>query len=96
MSQLVQKTVTITNPQGLHARPAQMLSSLASQFESNIELVKNGEKIDAKSILSVLTLGAVAGTQIEIIAQGNDSKEALDALTQLVDAGFPDGETART
>jgi phosphotransferase system HPr (HPr) family protein len=81
-------TVTVNNAQGLHARPAEMLVRLASQFDSRIELIKDGECVDGKSILAVLTLFAVKGTQLSIRATGSDAPDALRALTELFAEGF--------
>jgi len=84
------RTVTVNNPEGLHARPAHMLVRLATQFESNILVGKDSELVDCKSILSLLTLGAAQGTELSITAQGSDAAEALDSIVQLIEAGFDD------
>jgi phosphotransferase system HPr (HPr) family protein len=78
------KDVIIANPQGLHARPADLFSRLANRFESTIEVVKDGQRVDGKSILEVLMLAAVQGTTLTIIATGADANEAVDALAQMV------------
>ena len=88
------RIVTIVNPQGLHARPAYMFAEMASQFDAMIELEKDGESIDGKSILSILTLAAGHGSQITLKAVGPDATAALEALGDLVEAGFPGEETA--
>ena len=82
------RTVTVMNPQGLHARPVDMFVKLANQFTSNIEIIKEGERVDGKSILSVLTLAAEQGTRLSIEATGHDANAALDALAALVASGF--------
>jgi phosphocarrier protein HPr len=87
------RNVTIVNSQGLHARPAYLFAQLAGQFNSKVEVVKDGERVDGKSILSLLTLAATQGTQFSIEADGPDAHEALDALAALVAQGFP-GESA--
>lgn len=89
-----ERIVTIVNPQGLHARPAYMFAELAGKFDATIELEKDGERIDGKSILSILTLAAGHGEKITLKASGADAQEALTALGDLVDAGFPGEETA--
>ena len=71
------RTVVVTNPQGLHARPADMFVKLASKYQSNIEVIKDGERVDGKSILAILTLAAVQGTQLRIEATGPDAEAAL-------------------
>jgi phosphotransferase system HPr (HPr) family protein len=89
MSESVQqRTVVIRSPQGLHARPAEMLARLASSFESEIELVRDNHRVDAKSILHVLTLGAVQGTELVVEARGSDAADAADALANLVESDF--------
>jgi len=79
------RDVTIANPQGLHARPADLFSRLASRFESTIEIVKDGQHVDGKSILDILMLAAVQGTTLSIVARGNDADEAVEALARLLD-----------
>ncbi len=88
------REVTIVNPQGLHARPAYLFAELAGTFDSTIELVKDGERIDGKSILSILTLAAVEGSHLSVEATGADAEQAIAALADLVQAGFPGGEPA--
>ncbi|NND96613.1 MAG: HPr family phosphocarrier protein [Pirellulaceae bacterium] len=84
------RIVTVRNPQGLHARPADSLVRLASTFESTIMIGKGGELVDCKSILSLLTLGAEQGTELLISADGGDAESALQAIEGLFDAGFED------
>ena len=86
------RLVTVVNPQGLHARPVDQFVKLAVQFKSKIEVVKAGERVDGKSILSVLTLAAEQGTQLSIEATGHDAEEALEALTGLIESGFAEEE----
>lgn len=81
-------TVTVTNPQGLHARPADLFVKLAHQFESQITVSRGAERVDGKSILSVLTLAAVEGTDLTIEATGPDAPAALQALAKLVASNF--------
>lgn len=87
MSQLTQqsKTVVIKNPQGLHARPASLFVNLAQRFHATIEVVKEENIVDGKSILSILTLAATMGTKLTIRAEGEDAQRALDALVELID-----------
>ncbi len=92
-SPYVQKTVVISNPQGLHARPAELLVRLAMQFESDVEVIRDGQRVDAKSILNVLTLGAGQGTEITLQAQGTDAQEAVEALVRLIESEFATDET---
>ncbi len=91
--QFARRVVVITNEQGLHARPAQLLARLALQFDSIIDLVRDSQRVDAKSILHMLTLGADQGTKLIIEAKGPDAEEALDALVRLVESEFAADET---
>lgn len=84
----ISSTVTVLNPQGLHARPADLLVRLANQFQSSIEIGKQGEWVDAKSILSLLTLGAAQGTELKLQASGPDASEAVAAVKDLFGQGF--------
>jgi phosphocarrier protein HPr len=90
------RDVVVTNSQGLHARPANLIMKLAAQFESKIELVKGNERIDGKSILEILTLGAAPGTSISIEAIGPDSAAAVDALARLFAGNFDEDQQDNT
>ena len=82
------RTVRIAKPEGLHARPAELFVSLALRFDAEIEVVKEDQRVDAKSILHVLTLAAVQGTELRIEAVGRDASAAVDALAELVTSDF--------
>lgn len=86
---MVSKEFTIKNKVGLHARPASLFVKKAKEYSSKISIAANGEEVDGKSMLSVLTLGAVKGTLIVIKADGDDEKEAVDALIETLN-GFED------
>jgi len=86
------RQVMVVNPQGLHARPAHGFVTLANQFQSQIEIIKDGERVDGKSILSILTLAAVQGTQLVLLATGADADEAIEALASLIEQGFDEHE----
>jgi phosphocarrier protein HPr len=75
-------------------RPAYMFAEKASQFESRIEVAKDSVRIDGKSVLSILTLGAAQGSEVSIEATGEDAQHAVDALAQLVSSGFVAPEDA--
>ena len=90
---VAERTVVINNPQGLHARPAEMFARLALKFDSEIEVIRESLRVDAKSILHVLTLGAAQGTELVLHARGADAEQALDALAQLVNSDFANDET---
>jgi phosphotransferase system HPr (HPr) family protein len=89
----VSRTVVVTNPQGVHARPADMFVKLASQYQSTIEVIKDGERVDGKSILAILTLAAVEGTALQLEATGPDAQAALDALAELIVRNFDENGT---
>ena len=82
------RTVVVTNPQGLHARPADLFVKLASKYQAKVEVIKEGERVDGKSILAILTLAAVEGTPLTLEATGPDAQAALDALAELVVRNF--------
>lgn len=83
---MVTASYTIHNQVGLHARPASMLVKTANEYESRVHLRLNEMEIDAKSILSVMVLGASRGEVIEIIVDGADEEEALAAIIGTLDS----------
>ncbi len=85
------ETIRIVNPLGLHARPAAALVQAVIGFEAEVKIGLNGNIINAKSIMGLLTLAAGQGSEIEVICSGVDADDALDAVRKLVAAGF--GET---
>ena len=87
---MLRKDVTITNNIGLHARPATFFIQKANCYKSSIWVEKDERKVNAKSLLGVLSLGIVGGATIKIIVDGSDEKDALDALVNLVESGFAD------
>lgn len=84
------KEVVVANQVGLHARPATFFTQKANEFKSGIWIEKDDRKVNAKSLLGVLSMGIVEGTSINIIADGDDEKAAVDALCDLVASGFND------
>jgi len=80
--------VTICNKRGLHARAAAKFVSLAERFGAVVDVIKDGQSVSALSIMGLMMLGAGIGSSIELRAEGWDAKEAIDALTALVEAGF--------
>ena len=82
------KDVTVQNQVGLHARPATFFIQKANEFKSSIWLEKEERRVNAKSLLGVLSLGIMGGTEIRIIAGGVDEEQAVNALVALVDSGF--------
>jgi phosphotransferase system HPr (HPr) family protein len=88
------RRVTVTNPQGMHARPADLFVRTASRFDSRVEIVKDRERVDGKSILSILTLAVEENTPLVIEAVGHDAEAALDALTDLIEQNFAEVNAA--
>ena len=82
------KDVTVENQVGLHARPATFFIQKANEFKSSIWVEKEERRVNAKSLLGVLSLGIMGGTDIRIIADGSDEQQAVDALVELVESGF--------
>lgn len=82
------KEVEVQNQVGLHARPATFFIQKANEFKSSIWVEKEERRVNAKSLLGVLSLGIVGGTTIKIIADGSDENDAVNGLVQLVESGF--------
>lgn len=85
---MVTRNVTITNSVGLHARPATFFIQKANQYKSTIWVEKDERRVNAKSLLGVLSLGVVKDMTITIIADGSDENDALDGLEELVAEGL--------
>ncbi len=82
------KDVVINNQVGLHARPATFFIQKANEFKSSIWVEKDERRVNAKSLLGVLSLGIVKGTTVSLIGDGADEKEAVEALVELVSSDF--------
>jgi phosphocarrier protein HPr len=85
---VLRRHVTIRNSRGLHARAAAKLVALAEQYSACVSVLRDGQTVPACSIMGLMMLGAGPGSQITIEAEGWDAKEALEAITGLVEAGF--------
>jgi phosphocarrier protein len=85
---MTERMVTIKNRAGIHARPAALLVQTASRFACKLWLEKNGDRINAKSIMGIITLGASFGTPIRIIADGSDEETAAAAIEHLFESRF--------
>ena len=85
---MTERTVTVVNELGLHARAAARFVHVATRFESHIRVVRSTKVMDGKSIMGILLLAAARGTTITISAEGADEAAAVDALVQLVESGF--------
>jgi phosphocarrier protein len=83
-----EKTVTIKNKLGLHARPAALMVQTASRFKSKVKILKDEQEVDGKSIMGLMTLAASAGSGLRLVVDGDDEAQALAALEQLVNSGF--------
>jgi phosphocarrier protein HPr len=86
--QVITAEVGIVNRRGLHARAAAKLVTLAEQFTANVEVAKDGQSVSARSIMGLMMLGAGVGSNVMLSAEGFDAREALDAITALIEAGF--------
>ena len=82
------KEVVVQNQVGLHARPATFFIQKANEFKSSVWVEKDERKVNAKSLLGVLSLGITKGTSINIIADGTDEKEAVEVLVRLIASNF--------
>ena len=85
---MTEQLVTIKNRAGIHARPAAMVVQLTKDLECSIYLEKDKDRINAKSIMGIITLGASYGTELRIVAEGDDEEEAVAALAHLFEAKF--------
>lgn len=82
------KDVNVRNQIGLHARPATFFIQKANEYRCNIWIEKDEIRVNAKSLLGVLSLGIVGGTTMKIIAEGPDEEEAVNGLAKLIETGF--------
>ena len=85
---MTEATTTIENKTGIHARPASVFVQKASSFKSKVQLKAKGKTVDAKSILMIMSMGLVKGTEITIVADGPDEAAAVSTLKELVDSKF--------
>ena len=85
---MIKREMTITNNIGLHARPATFFIQKANSFKSSIWIEKDDRKVNAKSLLGVLSLGIAKGMVVTLVADGQDEKDAVDGLVNLVQTGL--------
>lgn len=85
---MISREVTITNTIGLHARPATFFIQKANAYKATVWVEKEDRKVNAKSLLGVLSLGVAQGMTIRLIAEGTDEVEALEGLEALINSGF--------
>lgn len=89
---MVEAPITILNQLGLHMRAAGKFAKLAGKFRSRVHLLRDGVAVDGKSIVGILTLAAAQGASLMLRAEGEDEREALAALQELVESKFGEGE----
>jgi phosphocarrier protein len=85
---MIEKIVTISNRAGIHARPAALLVQTTKDFKCNVYFEKGNDRINAKSIMGIITLGAAYGTEIKIIAEGEGEESAVGSLVRLFESKF--------
>lgn len=85
---MVSSDVTVQNSVGLHARPATFFIQRANEYKSSIWVEKDERRVNAKSLLGVLSLGIVKGTTIKLVADGSDEEEAVKTLVELIESNF--------
>ena len=85
---MLNKTVKVTNPVGLHARPATYFTQKANEYKCSISVEKDDRRVNAKSLLGILSLGIAKGMTITLRADGPDEAAAIDALAELIDGGL--------
>jgi phosphocarrier protein len=88
--EVIRRQLQLVNPMGMHVRPAALLVKLANGFQSEIALIKNNERIDAKSMIQLMTLAAEHGSTLLLEARGSDAVPAADAIEKLFKEGLGD------
>ena len=87
MAEIIEEMV-ISNKLGMHLRPAQKFVQTVLNFQCDVYIQKDGQRVNAKSIMGLLTLAAGKGTRIIVVCEGDDAADAIDAVRKLVDSGF--------
>lgn len=85
---MTEKSITVINRAGIHARPAALLVQTTKNFKSNVYIEKNNDRINAKSIMGIITLGAAYKTELKIIAEGEDEEAAVETIVRLFESKF--------
>ena len=88
----ISRELRIVNEKGLHARASAKLTKLAASYKSEVFMSRNGRRVNAKSIMGVMMLAAGLGCEVEIETQGEDEREAMDAIVALINDRFGEGE----
>jgi phosphotransferase system HPr (HPr) family protein len=86
--QVLSRTVVVTNPSGLHLRPAALFARCAAGFQASVEVMKDAERVDGKSVLSLTSLCVEQGSSVTIFASGEDAEAALNALSAIMEQDF--------
>jgi phosphocarrier protein len=86
--EMVEKKVVIKNETGIHARPASMIVQLANKYGAEVTLGKDGNEVNAKSIMGIMSLGVSKSTEVTVKAEGEDAQDAVNALVELLESGF--------
>ncbi len=89
---MIRTTLVISNKLGLHARASAKLTKLASSFQCEVFMTRNGRRVNAKSIMGIMMLAAGLGSEVELETDGEDEQQATDALTALVNDKFGEGQ----
>ncbi len=89
----ISKRLEIKNRLGLHARAAALLVQTVSRFSSEVKISKDGQVVDGRSIIGLLTLGAAKGSRVRVEAKGNDAEESLKAIEELFEKRFDEGDS---
>ncbi|MDS1309396.1 HPr family phosphocarrier protein [Marinobacter xiaoshiensis] len=89
---MIRHPIVIINKLGLHARATAKLVATASQFDSSVRICGKGREVDAKNIMHVMMLAASKGTEVELVANGPDEEKAIEALSELINDYFGEGE----
>lgn len=84
----ITRDIEIVNRRGLHARAAAKLVTLAERFNASVDVIRDGQSVSARSIMGLMMLGAGTGSIITLSAEGFDARQALDAIAELIEAGF--------
>ena len=83
-----EKNLTNANKKGLHVRAATLLAQTANRFRSSVTIERDGERADAKSVMNLLLLTATIGTKVRVIVTGQDAREAMKAITKIIEERF--------
>ena len=85
---MVSQKITLTNGSGLHMRPAGVLAQAVAPFAADVTIVADGKEVNAKSLMAIVAAGIKCGTEVEIVATGDDEQAALDAAISLIESGL--------